>query len=200
MSGPRVPTIFDKDLWGQREERMLDLCARSLSKLRNCSGLSKEKEPEINRKLFMCMLEANRELVAVGKGFDHVPQPESANLPDPQDQRRAGWEAKVPDFQWQIIDHLAPACESARCYTIECKRLGRPSSRQWILNEEYVTNGMCRFDRATIQDESFFHGMVTIILSTNRSVPEPVAPCLATAANSVRMRGMSRIERQALLA
>ena len=145
MSAPRTPTIFDKDLWAEREERVLDLCARSLRKLRDCPGLNKEREIEINRKLFMCMLEANRELVAVGKGFDYVPQPESANLPDPQGERCVAWEFKVPDFQWQIIDHLAPARESARCYTIECKRLGSPPRRDWILNEEYVANGMCRF-------------------------------------------------------
>lgn len=145
MSASRTPSIFDKDLWAEREERVLDLCARSLRKLRDCPDLSTQTEPEINRKLFLCMAQANCDLIAIGKGFDHLPQPEAANLPDPHDERRADWERKIPDFQWQIIDHLAPARESVRCYAIECKRLGAPPRRDWILNEEYVANGMCRF-------------------------------------------------------
>lgn len=145
MSGHDVPTIFDKDLWGQREDTLLDLCARSLGKLRDCADLNNEKETEINRKLFWCMAQANRDLASIGKGLDHLPQPEAANLPDPKDERRADWERKIPDFQWQIIDHLAPALDSVRSYAIECKRLGSPPRRDWVLNEEYVENGMCRF-------------------------------------------------------
>lgn len=149
MSTHCTPTIFDKDLWAQDEERVLDLCARSLRKLRECHSMIKATEPEINRQLFLCMTQANRDLATAGKGFDHLPQPESANLPDPSDERRADWERKIPDFQWQIIDHLAPARESVRCYAIECKRLGSPPRRDWILNEEYVANGMCRFANAS---------------------------------------------------
>ncbi len=145
MSTPRAPTIFDKDLWVPGEERVLDLCTRSLRKLCDCPNVSTATEPEINRKLFLCMTQANRDLLAIGRGFDHLPQPEAANLPDPSDERRADWERKIPDFQWQIIDHLAPARESVRSYVIECKRLGSPPRRDWILNKEYVANGMCRF-------------------------------------------------------
>jgi hypothetical protein len=145
MSIPRTPTIFDKDLWVQREERVLDLCMRSLRKLRDYPNMSKATEPEINRNLFLCMAQANRDLITVGKEVDHLPQPEAANLPDPSDERRADWERKIPDFQWQIIDHLAPVFDSVMCYTIECKRLGSPPRRDWILNKEYVANGMCRF-------------------------------------------------------
>jgi hypothetical protein len=147
MNGQRIPTIFDKDLWREWEERLLDLCSRALRKLRNCPHLENEKEPEINRKLFMCMCEANGDLMTKGRGLDHIPQPEAANIPDPNDRHRTNWESKIPDFQWQIIDHSAPAIESVRCYAIECKRLGCPPSRQWILNEKYVTSGMCRFSR-----------------------------------------------------
>jgi len=149
MSASRTPSIFDKDLWAEREERVLDLCARSLRKLRACPDVSTQPETEINRKLFLCMAQANRDLTAIGKGLDHLPQPEAANLPDPSDERRADWERKIPDFQWQIIDHLAPAMDSVRCYAIECKRLGSPPRRDWILNEEYVVNGMCRFAEET---------------------------------------------------
>lgn len=145
MSTTRTPTIFDKDLWVQSEERVLDLCARSLRKLRDCPCVRQATEPEINRKLFLCMAQANRDLTTVGKGFGHLPQPEAVNLPDPNNERRADWERKIPDFQWQIIDHLAPAVDSVRSYAIECKRLGSPPRRDWILNEEYVANGMCRF-------------------------------------------------------
>lgn len=145
MSTPRTPTIFDKDLWAQSEERLLDLCERSLNKLRDCPNVRQATEPELNRKLFLCMAQANRDLTTVGKGLCHLPQPEAANIPDPGDEQRADWERKIPDFQWQIIDDLAPAIDSVRCYTIECKRLGFPPRHDWVLNEEYVANGMCRF-------------------------------------------------------
>jgi hypothetical protein len=145
MAGPRIPTIFDKDLWKEQEERLLDLCSRALRKLSECPRLENEEETEINRQLFFCMQKADRDLVAAGKELDHIPQPEAHNTPDPEDERQAKWEVKRPDFQWQIIDHMASVHESVRCYAIECKRLGSPSSRQWILNREYVVSGVCRF-------------------------------------------------------
>ncbi len=57
---------------------------------------------------------------------------------------------KKPDFTCKLIN---PWAESYDKYEIslhiECKLLGKPTSATWILNENYVTNGIKRFDSKT---------------------------------------------------
>lgn len=57
---------------------------------------------------------------------------------------------KRPDFTCKLIN---PWAESHDKYEIslhiECKLLGHPTSTKWILNENYVKNGIKRFDSKT---------------------------------------------------
>ena len=71
---------------------------------------------------------------------------EANNQPDADDSIRAKREYKRPDFQWGICDTNETNPERMdKFYTLEAKRLGSPSSSQWILNKNYILNGINRF-------------------------------------------------------
>ena len=64
-----------------------------------------------------------------------------------EDELRGGEIKKRPDFSCKLIN---PRADSHEKYEIslhvECKLLGHPTSATWILNENYVKNGIKRFD------------------------------------------------------
>jgi hypothetical protein len=95
----------------------------------------------LNRELYRCFVEACRRKKLV----NHRPTPEAKNTPYAGDQNPTERENKIPDFQWGFIDHLVNEDSCERCFVLECKRLGRPTSPNWKLNENYVMNGICRF-------------------------------------------------------
>jgi hypothetical protein len=107
-----------------------------------------EHEDDLNRKLYFCLLQANKEAVNTSLGaFDCAPVYEGRNLPSATDTVRTAREGKRPDFQWTCIDHQADdPSRGVRTFVIECKRLGAPRGG-WRLNENYVLEGIARFMR-----------------------------------------------------
>jgi len=56
-------------------------------------------------------------------------------------------EPKRPDFTCKLSDLYAVSAEDFEIpLHVECKRLGFPTSSSWVLNKNYVTEGMKRFD------------------------------------------------------
>jgi len=143
MSQPQISRLRT---WEKHERRVVDILLLALSILRN-KDILPQSEVLLNRELYFCLLEANRNLWELGTGgFDHPPTPEGHNPADPDDEQRAVRENKIPDFYWGYIDHSEPdPRRSARNYVIECKRLGNPPYTGWILNQNYVHNGILRF-------------------------------------------------------
>lgn len=143
MSQPRISRLL---IWERHEKRVVDIILAALVILRNKFDLP-QSELLLNRELYFCLLEANRNLWNLGSGgFDHPPTTEGHNPPDPDDEERAIRENKIPDFCWGYIDHLeVDPRRSARSYVIECKRLGNPPRPDWVLNRNYVLNGIVRF-------------------------------------------------------
>jgi hypothetical protein len=143
MSQPRISRLL---IWERHEKRVVDILLLALAILQNKTDLP-QSEVLLNRELYFCLLEANRKLRDLGSGgFNHPPTPEGHNPPDPDDETRSIRENKIPDFYWGYIDHLEPdPRRSARYYVIECKRLGDPLRTDWILNQNYVVNGILRF-------------------------------------------------------
>jgi hypothetical protein len=102
-----------------------------------------EAEGELNRRLYFCLLEANRKLYPKN---DIAPISECNNQPDPDDETRTAREHKRPDFQWIFLDRYETNVR--RCskqFVVECKRLGKPSRANWVFNVNYVGNGVSRF-------------------------------------------------------
>ena len=58
----------------------------------------------------------------------------------PYDEEKS--ENNIPDLSWNITDHIE-RCN--RNFALECKRLGKPSSRTWVLNKQYIKEGILRF-------------------------------------------------------
>ncbi len=143
------PLLSQLDLWAQHERRVLAVLDEALLLLRIETDL-KRSEVELNRRLYFCLLDANRRLLrSGGGGFEYPPVSEGKNPPDPDDACRAKREDKIPDFCWSFIDDTEP--DSRRCarhFVIECKRLGSPPRSGWVLNENYVRHGILRFVRA----------------------------------------------------
>ena len=60
---------------------------------------------------------------------------------------KGGKVKNIPDFTCELINPFADCpSEHEISFHVECKRLGFPTSATWILNKNYVTNGIKRFD------------------------------------------------------
>lgn len=116
--------------------------------MRNAASLP-EQEVDLNRELCRNIRRALWELRDSDEGFDTLPHLDACNQPDEDDEARATRLDKRPDFQWELKDTQARNYEEyTRLYAMECKRLGFPSSPTWVLNREYISNGVCRFIKA----------------------------------------------------
>ena len=141
----RQPSISELDLWSRLEARLLALIALALDILQQRSSRIPLDEILINRELRLCMDEANCRLCEYGQGLDHLPMLDCKVQPSMEDEDCVPEKDKIPDFQWDIYDNSASPEQRSKQYHIECKRLGLPSSRSWVLNTEYVNAGICRF-------------------------------------------------------
>ena len=136
------PLLRSRRLWAERENKCLKTLDRALSLLR----LNQElpiTEVELNRCLYLCLLQASRELYPKD---DIAPIMECNNQPDPDDEARIAREQKRPDFQWIYLDRYeSDPHRSSKQFVVECKRLGESSRADWVLNLNYVNHGIGRF-------------------------------------------------------
>lgn len=136
------PPLHSRGLWAAREAKCFSIITEALKRLRNTPDLPKS-EVELNRQFYFCLLEASRALYA---DDEIAPVAECNNQPDPDDEARARRELKRPDFQWVCLDRYeANPRHSSKQFVVECKRLGKPVRADWILNVNYVQNGIMRF-------------------------------------------------------
>lgn len=141
MSGP---LISDLPLWERHEQRVLAALRSALHRLR--AERPRGDELKLNRELYFCILEVNRENYEYGDSwFDYPPILEARNPPTPDSEDSAS-EQKIPDLSWGYIDHQErDPRRSVRSFAIECKRLGSPSKSGWNFNSHYVKDGVRRF-------------------------------------------------------
>lgn len=142
MNGPLISSL---SLWERHEQRVLAILRSALVRLstRNPEG----NELELNRELYLCILEVNGENKESGSDawFDYPPTPDGRNSPTPDTQGSPS-ERKIPDLQWGYFDHQATDWHhGVRSFVIECKRLGTPSSSGRAFNVQYVDDGVRRF-------------------------------------------------------
>lgn len=135
------PNLFTLDTWTRHEKLVLEVFRCALLRLEAELELP-EKEDELNRKLLFHVRSENYRLIKEGRGCHSNVYYECANQPIAEDKDRAGREWKRPDFMCGLVDAQA---ESDLFFALECKRLGRPSSPGWILNDNYTRHGVLRF-------------------------------------------------------
>lgn len=148
------------ELWSSFVERIQGVLRAGLERLAadaTACGFGASCENDLNRELFF---RVRRIAVAQKAGlFAAVPRPalsrehtwnlapvyEANNQPSPDDRERTPREGKRPDFQWNFQDDQAEDLDRAtRTYVVECKRLGQAIGA-WILNFNYVAQGVRRF-------------------------------------------------------
>ena len=134
------------DPWQTFEQDVLEIVGIALEMLRNLPELSAAEDP-INRKLYQLIVEdaLNEWEHQTGHVMIQGLLYEARNQPDPFDEEKTPREDKRPELQWQFRDMKRSMGVNFWDYTIECKRLGRSSSPSWILNRNYITNGVMRF-------------------------------------------------------
>lgn len=154
----RQPRISRQSSWKRHERRVLEVLVEALlllrseerlSRLREMIASSDDKRPiedKINRELYLCLNQVNRELLKVKRGLKTGVNYEMRNQPTPKDIYPTEREQKRPDFSWGYFEPISRHFDSGnRYFVIECKRLGEPTSKSWKFNKKYVQNGILRF-------------------------------------------------------
>jgi hypothetical protein len=131
--GPEGPNY-----WATFKENIASLIIEALLILRQRDDLVKD-EFVLNRLLYFCLVEANLQFGLPLPAYD------GRNPPHPSDLQKAKREDNRPDIYWTLMDHEASYPDWCRTFALECKRLGRKTSKDWILNEQYVIAGIFRF-------------------------------------------------------
>src|SRR2546425_279856 len=127
------------DRWTEFKQRYIELITEALLLLRAKDNLKKH-EPTLNRLLYQCIVETNLNL-----NLDYLPSTQANNPPQLKDTQKAKSEDSMPDFSWLLMDPTASYADCVRDFVLECKLLGNPTSKDWILTKEYVIDGIRRF-------------------------------------------------------
>lgn len=125
--------------WKEFQQRYVQLISEALMLLRKRDRLE-EDEPALNRLFYRCIVDANNNL-----DLDYVPSQQAKNAPHIEDKEKTPREDNIPDFSWPLMDYTASDGNYDRSFTLECKRLGQKTSKNWILTREYVIDGILRF-------------------------------------------------------
>lgn len=136
------PNLYKLNSWQRHEARVVEVFQEALRDLARRDDLPKEENP-LNRRLLSHVRSANYRLGKAGRGTQSPVFYEACNQPLESDEDRTARESKVPDFKCGVVDAYA---EVDLFLDIECKRLGFPSSRGWVFNQNYTANGVRRFD------------------------------------------------------
>lgn len=144
MSRQSLPTF--SVLWKRHENLYIGIFFIALQRLENgpCSTSHEDMISE-----FLCPI-LNKVCFEEGKKRNceiRTPDWEKPIQPQNNSELKGGKIRKRPDFTCKFTNPLAyDADEHEIPLHIECKRLGKASSRGWKLNENYVVNGIMRFD------------------------------------------------------
>lgn len=188
------------DRWTEFKQRCIELITEALLLLRAKDNLKKH-EPTLNRLLYQCIVEANLNL-----NLDYPPSTQANNPPQLEDEQKARSEDSIPDFSWLLIDPTASYADCVRNFVLECKLLGNPTSKDWILTKEYVINGILRFFLVgkgygkgceTGAMAGYVHEMEldTLLDEINSYIAkhEPSIPTLVIPVNGWRTQGVSHL-------
>lgn len=120
----------------------LKALSESPSILGDEDAISERLCPALSRVCFEISKTRNQEL--------QTPVWESPIQPVKNDELKGGKKRKRPDFTCRLINPRADSHEKyENSLHVECKLLGCPTSSSWVLNENYVKNGIKRFDSKT---------------------------------------------------
>ncbi|MCK4764543.1 MAG: hypothetical protein KAW12_20250 [Candidatus Aminicenantes bacterium] len=135
-----------KTLWNRHKNLYLEVFSIALEKLTKKNPISGDEDaiserlcPILSCVCFDFLKSRNIEVP--------IPKLEGPIQPKNEAELTGGKKRKRPDFTCNYLNRLANSHEEYEIsFHVECKRLGKPTSPGWILNENYVKNGIKRFD------------------------------------------------------
>ena len=143
MSRRRVPD--PQLLWERHVERVLRILCLALERLHAEKGLP-VAEKQLDRWLCLKARDAYHSLGVSERPLSFGLHPKAEQTPADEQHVDEEWVGKKPDFKWRMQNDLAATPrELTRDFDIESKRLGRPTSRGWVLAKQYVVEGIVRF-------------------------------------------------------
>lgn len=147
MARRAIPSFLK--LWERHETLYLDMFSTALFQLAKKKCLITDEDiiseqlcPILTQTCFTEGKKRNAEI--------RTPDWEKPIQPVTDIELKGGNKGKRPDFTCKCYNPFALKAEDAEiALHIECKLLGNPTSKTWILNKNYVTNGIKRFDNRT---------------------------------------------------
>jgi hypothetical protein len=134
------------ELWNKHVLLYSEVFSMALQVLSESDSVSGDEDAISER---LCLL-LNRICYEIYKSRNQELSPpcwETPNKPVNENELKGGKIRKRPDFSCKIINPMAVSAEEYEIsFHVECKLLGDPTSQTWILNENYVRNGIKRFD------------------------------------------------------
>lgn len=144
---PRRTLTSPRNCWKTFIQNYLELFTISLRELTNVESVTGD-EDAISERLILILRQVCFKLNKSRKnGEIRVPIWEAPIQPTTEDEIKGGKSRKRPDFTCNYFNAHANSSEQQEVSLhVECKRLGSPTSSFWNLNENYVRNGIKRFD------------------------------------------------------
>lgn len=136
------------DLWQHHESLYLEVFSKALLK-RVLKGEVSGNEDAISESLCVDLNEVCFEISKKRSIEVRNPTWEGPAQPVINNELKGGKIRKRPDFTCKCLNRFASSAEEHEISLhVECKQLGKPTSSSWVLNENYVTKGIRRFDTA----------------------------------------------------
>ncbi len=136
-------------LWARHKQIYLSVFSMALMKLAEMDAIS-GNEDAISERLCIFL---NNVCYTISKSRDQeiaTPYWEGPISPVTEDELKGGKVRKRPDFTCKCLNPWADLPEHFEISLhVECKLLGNPTSASWVLNKNYVVDGIKRFDSKT---------------------------------------------------
>ncbi len=144
MARKDLPT-FDA-LWKRHESLYTEVFSLALAELAGRPSVVGD-EDAISESLCPILNQVCFKMDGDGRGEVRVPAWERPRQPVSEEELTGGKKGKRPDFTCSFYNTVASGPDEHEIpFHVECKLLGKPTSRTWILNRNYVVKGMKRFD------------------------------------------------------
>ena len=133
-------------LWKRHETLCVGVFIMALRRLSE-NGCDSTNEDDISEQLCLLLREICFEEFRENDREIPIPDWDGPISPATKNELKGGKKKKRPDFTCNLLNTLADSSDDFEIsFHVECKLLGAPTSRTWILNENYVTHGIKRFD------------------------------------------------------
>jgi len=144
MARRSIPSVLK--LWQRHESLYVGLFFMALQRLSE-NTCDTSHEDMISERLCPILNTLCYEESQIHQYEIRTPDWEKPIQPVIDSELKGGKVRKRPDFTCKLTNPFAVCADEHEIpFHVECKRLGAPSSVNWKLNENYITNGIKRFD------------------------------------------------------